>query len=294
MLWPKGLKYKIKTKVKLADFTSFKIGGMAKFFFEPANLQSLRQVLILIRNAGIKVFILGSGSNLLVSDSGLDGIVIRLTAKDFKGVYTKGTCAIAGSGLKLSQLILFAQKNGLSGLEFLAGIPGTLGGALAGNAGAWGSSIGKLVKQVYVLDYNGRPKLINCKGLKFGYRRSNLNKYIIISATLRLQAADRNSIKQKIKSYLLKRLKAQGANTLPNAGCIFKNPGKNSAGFLIDKCKLMGASRGGASVSRVHANFILNSHKAKSGDVLTLMDLIKKKVRSRFKINLRPEIKIWK
>jgi len=294
MLWPKDLKNKIKTKIRLADFTSFKIGGKAKFFFEPDDLESLQRVLALARDAGIKVFIIGAGSNLLVSDSGLDGMVIRLTAKDFKGIYTKGTCIIAGSGLKLNQLILFAQKNGLSGLEFLTGIPGTLGGALAGNAGGWGKSIGDLVRQVYVLDHSGRPKIINCRGLKFAYRESNLDKYIIISATLRLQAADRNSIGQKTRGYLLKRLKRQNNINLPNAGCVFKNPGKKSAGFLIDSCGLKGKIKGGASVSKVHANFILNSNKAKSSDVLALMNLIRRKVKSKFKINLAPEVKIWK
>ncbi|MDD5108072.1 MAG: UDP-N-acetylmuramate dehydrogenase [Candidatus Omnitrophica bacterium] len=293
MFWPKDLNKKIKTKIKLANLTSFKIGGPAKFFFEPTNLENLQRVIILAKSAGVRIFILGSGSNLLVSDSGLDGIVIRLTAKDFKGIYTKGTCIIAGAGLKLSQLILFAQKEGLSGLEFLAGIPGTLGGALAGNAGAWGNSIGDLVKQVYVLDYSGRPRLTNCKELKFSYRKSKLDKYIIISAVLRLQALDKNSITQKIREYLLRRNKSQN-DTFPNAGCVFKNPGKNSAGFLIDNCGLKGETLGGAAVSRRHANFILNSNNAKSSDVLALMALIKSKVKSRFKINLEPEIKIWK
>ncbi|PIQ90815.1 MAG: UDP-N-acetylenolpyruvoylglucosamine reductase [Candidatus Omnitrophica bacterium CG11_big_fil_rev_8_21_14_0_20_41_12] len=293
MLWPKNLSKKIKTKTKLANLTSFKIGGPAKFFFEPADIKSLQRVLALAWRSGIKVFILGSGSNVLVSDSGVDGLVIRLTAKVFRANHAQGTCIIAGGASKLSQLILFAQKKGLTGLEFLAGIPGTLGGALAGNAGAWDRSIGKLVKQVDVLDYRGIPRIINYKELKFAYRKSNLDKCVIISATLRLQAADRNSIVQKIKDYLLKRSKTQD-HRLPNAGCIFKNPGRNLAGALIDKCGLKGKARGGASVSRTHANFILNSHQAKSGDVLALMDLIQKKIKSRFKVKLKPEIKIWK
>jgi len=293
MPWPKDLKNKIKTNVLLSPFTTFKIGGKAKFFFEPANLKSLQEVLAAAKKAGIKVFILGAGSNLLVSDAGVDGIVIRLTTQDFKDIYTQGTCIIAGGGLKLNQLILFAQKNGLSGLEFLTGIPGTLGGAVIGNAGAWGKSIGDLVKQVYILDYNGEAKIINCKELKFAYRKSNLDKYIIISATLRLRSADRNSIEKNIKDYLLRKSKSQN-NNLPNAGCIFKNPDKKPAGFLIDSCGLKGISKGGASVSKVHANFILNSNNAKSNDVLELMNLIRGKVKLKFGINLSPEIKIWK
>lgn len=293
MLWPKDLSKKIKTKIKLASLTSFKIGGPAKFFFEPADIKSLQRGLALAWHNGIKVFILGSGSNVLASDAGVDGLVIRLTAKVFRATHAQGTCIIAGSGLKLSQLILFAQKKGLTGLEFLAGIPGTLGGALAGNAGAWGRGIGELVKQVNVLDYRGILRTINYKELKFAYRESNLDKYIIISATLRLRGADKSLIAQKIKNYLLKRRKNQGDH-LPNAGCIFKNPKRSFAGALIDKCGLKGKTKGGASVSRVHANFILNSQQARSADVLSLMDLIEKKVKSKFKIKLKPEIKIWK
>ncbi len=293
MLWPKDLAKKIINKFSLADLTTFKIGGASRFFFEPADLKSLQKVLVFAKGAGIKVFILGSGSNLLVSDSGVDGIVIKLTAKDFTGICTKGTCIMAGAGLKLNRLILFAQAKGLSGLEFLSGIPGTLGGAISGNAGAWGSAIGKLVREVCVLDYNGKPKLINYKGLKFGYRKSHLDKYIIISATLRLQAVDKKLIEAKIKKYLRKRGKTQYTR-FPNAGCVFKNPGKTSAGVLIDRCGLKGKTKGGASVSETHANFILNSNKAKARDVLKLMSLIKQKVKSRFKVNLTPEIKIWK
>lgn len=293
MNWPKDLSKKIKTKIRLADFTSFKIGGEAKFFFEPAGLEDLQKVLVAAKKFGIKVFILGAGSNLLVSDSGVSGIVIKLKGKDFQGIDKQGSCIIVGSGVRLSRLILFSQENSLSGLEFLTGIPGTLGGALAGNAGAWGKSIGELVRQVFVLDYNGRPRIINQKELKFAYRKSGLNKYIIISATLRLGNSDSKQITRKIKEYLLQRRKTQYTG-FPNAGCVFKNPNKKSAGFLIDRCGLKGKIKGGASVSKTHANFILNSGKAKSADVLALMDLIKKKVKSKFKVELSSEIRIWK
>lgn len=293
MLWPKNLNKKIKTKVKLARLTSFKIGGPAQFYFEPENLQSLRTVLFAAKHAKIKVFILGSGSNLLVGDSGVGGIVVKLTAKVFKQVDKQGNCIIAGSALELSRLIRFAGEKGLSGLEFLTGIPGTLGGALAGNAGAWGKAIGGLVKQVDALDYYGRLKKICRKDLKIAYRSSSLAKFIIISATLRLSPADKNLIKQKVKKYLLSRSKAQ-SNSFPNAGCVFKNPGKISAGGLIDRCGLKGKIIGGASISEKHANFILNFNQAKADDVLALMSLIKRRVKSKFKVKLNPEIKIWK
>ncbi len=293
MLWPKNLNKEIKTGINLAAFTSFKIGGRARFFFEPRDLKSLQQALVCAKKAGVKVFILGAGSNILASDFGIDGLVIKLSGRDFKGLDNPGTCITAGSGLKLNQLILFAEDKGLSGLEFLAGIPGTLGGALAGNAGAWGRSIGERVKEVSVLDYNGRGKLLAGRNLRFAYRKSNLNKYIILSAKLELHAADKDKIAFKIKEYLLRRGKTQG-NSLPNAGCIFKNPAKIPAGLLIDACGLKGKTKGAALISRAHANFILNSGKAKCSDVLSLMDLIQRKVKERFKINLQPEIKIWR
>lgn len=293
MLWPKNLNKEIKTGIKLADLTSFKIGGKAKFFFEPKDLESLQEALASAKKAKVKVFILGAGSNILAGDSGVDGMVIKLSGRDFKGLDNQGTCITAGSGLKLNQLILFARAKGLSGLEFLAGIPGTLGGALAGNAGAWGKSIGERVKEVSVLDYNGRPKLLAGRNLRFAYRKSNLNKYVILSAKLKLHAADKDKIAIKIKEYLLRRGKTQG-NSLPNAGCVFKNPAKNPAGLLIDACGLKGKRKGGALISSIHANFILNASKAKSSDVLSLMDLMRKKVKERFKINLQPEIKIWR
>ncbi|PIQ86615.1 MAG: UDP-N-acetylenolpyruvoylglucosamine reductase [Candidatus Omnitrophica bacterium CG11_big_fil_rev_8_21_14_0_20_43_6] len=293
MLWPKNLSKKIKTKVNLADFTSFKIGGRAEYFFEPQNLKCLQQALISAQQAGLRVFILGSGSNILVSDSGLAGLVIKLNHRNFKRIYCQDSCIIAGSGLKLSQLISFAAKRGLSGVEFLAGIPGSLGGSLMGNAGAWGNSIGALVKQLGVLDYNGKLKNLTAHQLKFGYRKSNLNKYIIIWAKLKLSAENKKVIASRVKEYLLKR-KAAWQNSLPSAGCIFKNPGLDPAGRLIELCGLKGQAKGNAIICGQHANFILNTGGAGSRDVLFLMDLMQRKVKAKFKVNLEPEIKIWK
>ncbi|MFH0917851.1 MAG: UDP-N-acetylmuramate dehydrogenase [Candidatus Omnitrophota bacterium] len=293
MLWPKSLSKKIKTKVSLANLTSFKIGGPAQFYFEPKNLKSLQKALVSAQRAGKPVFILGAGSNILVSQAGIPGLVVRLSSKDFRRCFRQGSCVVAGSGLKLNALILFSKKNNLSGLEFLSGIPGTLGGCLLGNAGAWGKSIGELVSQVGVLDYNGQLKLLAKKQLKFAYRKSNLDKYIIIWAKLKLQAGQKKVIAAKINQNLLQRKQSQG-NNLPNAGCIFKNPPQGSAGRLIDLCGLKGWVRGKAMISPRHANFILNTGQAKSGEVLSLMDLMQKKVKKKFKINLEPEIKIWK
>ena len=293
MLWPKSLSRKIKTKVNLAGYTSFKIGGPAEYFFEPKNLKSLQVALVTAGQAGQRVFILGAGSNILVSQAGLAGLVIRLNSKDFRKCFCQGSCIVVGGGLKLNALISFAKQRNLSGLEFLIGIPGTLGGCLLGNAGAWGKEIGEIVSQVGVLDYNGKLKVLQGKQLKFAYRESNLNKYIIIWAKLKLFMEKKEVISRKINQYLLRRKQSQGSN-FPNAGCIFKNPASGSAGRLIDLCGLKGKASGQAVISNLHANFILNAGGAQSQDVLALMDLMQKKVKERFKINLKPEIKIWK
>jgi len=293
MLWPKSLSKKIKTEINLAGYTSFKIGGRAKYFFEPKGLKSLQQALVSAGQAGVRVFILGAGSNLLVSQAGVDGLVIKLNSADFAKCRCQGSCIRAGAGIKLNKLILFSREKKLSGLEFLAGIPGTLGGALIGNAGAWGKSIGALVKEAGVLDGRGKLKLLKGRQLKFAYRKSNLDKYIIIWARLKLTPAPKKLIAAGINAFLLRRKQSQG-DKFPNAGCIFKNPGRNPASRLIDNCGLKGKARGKAVISRSHANFILNTGRAKSSDVLSLMGLVQKKVKEKFKIKLEPEIKIWK
>ncbi len=293
MLWPKNLSKRIKTKISLAPLTSFKIGGRAEYFFEPENIKDLQQALVSARKNKIRVFILGGGSNILISQPALPGLVIRLSSNSFKQCAIKGCCIVGGSGLKLNQLILAARDKSLTGLEFLSGIPGSLGGSVLGNAGAWGNSIGGLVKAAGVIDYCGKQKILTAKQLKFGYRSSNLGRYIIIWVKLGLRRGQKKAIAAKIREYLLARRKSQGS-LLPNAGCIFKNPVSAPAGKLIDSCGLKGKRCGKAMVSCQHANFIFNTGKASSADVLSLIGLIQKKVRNKFKVNLEPEIKIWK
>ena len=293
MHWPKSLNNKINQSAKLRDHTTFKIGGLARYFLKASNLRQLQDALIFARKKMIRVFILGSGSNILASDSGVNGLVIKLNSPGFKELRIKGRFIDAGSAMKLNQLILLAKDQGLAGLEFLSGIPGTLGGALMGNAGAWGSEIGELVEEIRVLDYNGKIKLLKKQQLKFSYRKSNLSKYIILSARLKLRLAKKEVIMQTIKQYLKQRGKTQ-ENSLPNAGCIFKNPKNLTAGKLIEECGLKLRRAGQAIISGVHANFILNMAKAKSKDVLSLMELARKEVKRKFKVELKPEINLWK
>ncbi|MCK9431727.1 MAG: UDP-N-acetylmuramate dehydrogenase [Candidatus Omnitrophica bacterium] len=293
MLWPKSLKNKIRKDIRLADHTSFRIGGRAKYFFEPEDADALREALIFARESGMRVFILGSGTNILADDSGVDGLVIRLGGRGFCGCVRKGNRIIAGSGLKLSKLVLFSRREGLGGLEFLAGIPGSVGGSLAGNAGAWGKSIAQAVSRAGVLDYRGRLRIISSGAMKFSYRRCSLEKFIVLWAEFKLRHAAEAEVAGRIADYLERRRQSQG-DRLPSAGCAFKNPAGKSAGKLIDLCGLKGVKAGQAVVSLKHANFILNSGKAKSGDVLALMGLMRKDVKNKFGITMETEVKIWK
>jgi len=368
MNWWRNLKGRIRLAEPLKDHTYFKIGGPAKFFIEPQDPNDLKLLLSLVKRYNFPIFVIGRGSNLLISDKGINGVVLRLNAPYFKkiafpplaesaigvigdnlsrqaiqieggippyclnkgagkvrfsvvspstsfrtngersrtirkGSYTflhhkklsyRDNYLNVGSGVLLSRVVLFAQDYGLSGAEFLAGIPGTVGGALAMNAGIAqdNRSIAELVESVTVMDYRGNRKILNKKDIRFGYRTSSLSKYIILSALIKLNRKNKEQINDKIKAYLKYRKLTQDLSK-PSAGCIFRNPTGNSAGRLIDLCGLKGKRIGGAGVSLKHANFILNLENAAARDVLQLTDLIKKEVRKKFNIDLKPEIKIW-
>ncbi|MFA5095831.1 MAG: UDP-N-acetylmuramate dehydrogenase [Candidatus Omnitrophota bacterium] len=290
MNWPKSCA--IKVNYPLREQTTFRIGGKARFFCEPRGEAELAS---LMRSAGknrLPVFVMGAGSNLLVSDKGVKGLVIRLRSPHFKKIALERGCIRAGSGALLAQLIKFSIDRSLGGLEFLVGIPGTLGGALAMNAGCWESSIGELVKEVRVMDRSGKIRLISAREIGFAYRSSGLEKYIILGALLKAQKGRRQQAESKAAAYLGFRLKNQDL-TRPNAGCIFRNPPQRYAGKMIDSCGLKGRRIGGAFISERHANFIMNSGKARSQDVLDLMRLMQNKVRKNFRVTLQPEIKIW-
>lgn len=292
MNWWKGLKSRVRISEPLKNKTTFKIGGLARFFCEPDDAAGLKLLIISARRYKIRVFVIGSGSNILIADRGVNGLVLKLNSGSFKGITNRDNYLEAGSGLALAQLIQAATKTGLSGLESLAGIPGTVGGALCMNAGSGGKCIGDFVQKVKVMDYNGNTKVLHKKDIKFGYRRSSLGKYIILSARLRLAKKNKEEIKNNIKKFLEYRRSTQDI-TFPNAGCVFKNPSRESAGRLIDLCGLKGKRQGGAFVSLRHGNFILNQKNASTRDVLRLMSIIKKRVKHKFNINLEPEIKVW-
>ena len=292
MNWWKSLKGKVKLQEPLKKHTAFKIGGPAKYFIEPNDIRDLKLLLNLLKRYKIPFWVMGAASNILVSDNGIYGAVLRLSSPYFKKVVLKDNSFTLGSGVLLNQVVLSAQRYGLSGVEFLAGIPGTLGGALIMNAGIPEKNIGELVEAVTVIDYNGKIKALSGRDIKFGYRISNLSKYIILSASIKLVKKKRQVIQDNIKRYLDYRRLRQDLSR-PSAGCVFKNPLGYSAGKLIDLCGLKGRRIKDAYISKRHANFILNLGKAKAKDVCKLMGLIKKEVKRKFNITLEPEIKIW-
>jgi UDP-N-acetylmuramate dehydrogenase len=291
MNWPKGLRIKFKEPLKFKN--TFKIGGRAQFYCEPADVSELSSLLIVAKANHIPIHILGAGSNLLIGDGLLKGLIIRLNSPYFKRVRLEKKSIVAGSGILLGSIVKFAQKNSLGGMEKFFGIPGTLGGALFMNAGCWGSSLGEMVKEVEIMDYSGKIKKLKKNELSFSYRKSNLNKCIILGATLVLKKASPSRIKKEISKYVTLRRNSQDLS-FPNAGCIFKNPKEKSAGLLIDACGLKGLRVGGVFISGKHANFILNKGSARFSDVVELMNLVKRRVRREFGLTLEPEIKIWR
>jgi UDP-N-acetylmuramate dehydrogenase len=292
MNWRKDLNLGIKPDQLLKEHTTFRIGGRARIFASADNEDVLRKLLVLARNNKLPVYILGAGSNILAADKGVNGLVIKLDGPLFTGLKFYGDLARVGSGLMLAKVIQEARRRSLSGVESLAGIPGTVGGALVMNAGAWGRCIGDSVKEVRVMDHNGKIRVIRKDGAGFIYRDSKLGKYIVLEAVLKLAKSDKGKISGSIKKILAQRRQSQD-NTLPNAGCVFKNPVKDSAGRLIDACGLKGRRIGKAVISQKHANFILNSGNARSADVLKLLELARRTVKKRFKVTLEPEIKLW-
>jgi UDP-N-acetylmuramate dehydrogenase len=293
MNWLQGLRLKVRFNEPLKEHTSLKIGGRIEYFIEPADSQVLKELLLRLKIAGLEVRVLGAGSNILAGDGLLKAAAIRLSSPAFKGIMRDGSVLYAGSGLPLSQMLSFSVKQGLSGLEFLSGIPGTLGGALVMNAGIPGREIGDLVENIAAMDYNGRIKILSGRQIKFAYRSSNLSRQIVLGAAFRLQPGNRRQIEAQVKRYFRRRRLSQDYRR-PSAGCIFRNPPGFSAGKLIELCGLKGKTIGAAGVSWRHANFILNLGGARAAEVMELMRLIKQEVRRRFGINLQLEVKIWK
>jgi len=284
--------HNVKFNEVMSKHTSFKVGGQADIFLEIGDEEELKNVVTLCNQFQTPYFILGGGSNLLVKDKGIRGVVIKL-AGDFKKtqVFNNGKIVV-GAGVLLPQLVNLTYKKELSGLEFAVGIPGTIGGAVIGNAGVAEKAIGNCVTSVKVLDKEEiEIKKLLPQDCGFSYRNSNLKKYIVLDVEILLTKNKICSIVYNLEKYKQKRKNSQPINP-KSAGCIFKNPTGNFAGKLIDEAGLKGLRIGGAYVSHKHANFILNEGTATAADILNLIAMIKKRVFDKFGIKLEEEIVI--
>ncbi len=286
----------LKEDVLLKDHTTFRIGGPAKYFFIAKTKEDLIKAIKTAQENNLRFFILGQGSNLLVSDKGFNGLVIKV-ASNYSSI-NKSSCSLnkeeakiyAEAGILLSQLVQTSIKNNLTGLEWAIGIPGTIGGAIYGNAGSFGSSISDIIVEVETLNNKLEIKKYSNQECQFGYRDSIFknNKKVILSVVLKLKKGDFKKSPEKIKMIIKER-----SEKIPqgfSAGSIFKNSGDKSAGDLIEKSGLKGKKIGGAQISEKHANFIINLGDAKEEDILTLIVLIKRNIKDKFGIELEEEI----
>jgi UDP-N-acetylmuramate dehydrogenase len=276
----------------LAPYCWMKLGGPAQYFIQPRNLDELLGVVQTCRDLEIPMRWLGGGSNLLIREEGVSGAVLRLSGEGFSRIEVTGTRIKAGAGALLSNLISQAVKEGLAGLETLVGIPGTVGGALHGNAGGRSGDIGQFVESVTVLTPTGEVRTRREDELAFAYRSSNLDEVTILEATFELPRDDPDEITRRMRTLWITK-KATQPYSFQSAGCIFKNPRGISAGLLIDQAGLKGTRIGNAEISDRHANFIVAHPGATAEDVMRLIDLARSKVTEQFGVDLELEIEIW-
>lgn len=276
----------------LAPYTWLKVGGPAQFFLTPRSVEELSRILQVCSEQGIAVHLLGSGSNLLVRDEGVSGAVVRMTDPAFSQVTIDGTTVRAGAGALLSHVIAETVRAGLAGFENLSGIPGTIGGAIHGNAGGRHGEVGPLVKSVTLMDAQGKTFTRNRDELNFSYRQSGLDDLLVLDVTFDLQRDDPDQISDRLRKLWITKKASQPLSS-QSAGCIFRNPRGLSAGELIEQAGLKGTRIGGAEVSDRHANFIVTHQGCTSADILRLMDLIRSKVSGQFGVPLETEVQIW-
>jgi UDP-N-acetylenolpyruvoylglucosamine reductase len=275
----------------LAKRTTLRVGGSADYYFEPDSESDLAAVLQICGKHGVPFVLLGRGSNLLIKDGGVRGMVICLTHPHFSRIETTGYRIYCGAGAKLKQVAADAKRGQLTGLEFLEGIPGTIGGALRMNAGAMGGWMFDVVESLRYMDYAGQTHEDEAAKVKVEYRSCPLLKdHIALGAVLKGHPATREVVEKRMKSFSQKRWESQPA--APSAGCIFKNPGTIPAGKLIDELGLKGTRVGDAMVSQEHGNFIINDGHASARDVLELIEVIRERVKAERGIELETEVQI--
>ncbi|MCM3768014.1 UDP-N-acetylmuramate dehydrogenase [Neobacillus niacini] len=284
---------KVKRNELLAHHTTIKIGGPADLFIEPSSVENLIATMEFIKKHKLNWRAIGRGSNLLVSDKGIEGAVVKL-GSGINHLEVNGTEILVGGGYSLVSLSTLISRKGLSGLEFASGIPGSVGGAVYMNAGAHGSDISKILTKAHILFEDGTMEWLSNEEMSFSYRTSILQKErpgIVVEAVFQLKEGDREAIvaqMQKNKDY---RKDTQPWN-YPCAGSIFRNPLPNYAGKLIEVAGLKGFSIGGAKISELHGNFIVNAGNATAGDVLSLIQHVKDTIYSLYQVKMETEVEI--
>jgi UDP-N-acetylmuramate dehydrogenase len=282
----------VRENVPLADRTWFKLGGPAQFFAEPATIDELLVVVQRSRDERLHVRLLGGGSNVLVRDEGVAGMVISLSGPGFSSITVSGNKVTVGGGAQLANVITAAVGAGLAGLEPLVGIPGTIGGALHGNAGTQAGDIGQWTSRATVMTRGAELVTRERNDLVFAYRQSSLDELVIVDAQFELEEEHPDDLTKRMqKQWIFKKANLPMAHE--NTGCIFRNPRGMSAGMLIDQAGLKGETVGGAEVSQRHANFIIAHPKATTRDVLKLIDLVRSRVAERMCVELETELEIW-
>ncbi len=287
-----GLESIVTENVELAPFTWYRIGGPAKYFIAPKGEDDLREAAARCVENNIPMYVLGLGANLLVSDAGVNGAVFRLSEEHWRRVKYEGTTLEVGAGADMQKLVLRTVRQGLGGIECLAGIPGTVGGGIRMNAGGKFGDIGAIVTKVTVMDQEGTIFERTKDDLVFDYRSTNISAKFILGATMELEEEDPDRIMKKTKEIWMYKRNSQPLST-KNAGCMFKNPRGLSAGALIDQAGLKGFQVGGAEVSTKHANFIIAHPGCRADDVMNMVKIIREKVFEKNQIHLESEVQIW-
>ncbi len=292
MSWLDDFDAFVRRDQPLAERNWLGLGGRAEFLAEPRSEDELAALVARCRQEDLPVRLLGGGSNVLIRDEGVPGVVIQLAAPAFCEIRCTAGGVVAGGGAKLGHVVSTSVREGLAGFESLVGIPGTVGGALHGNAGGHGGDIGQWTWQATVMTRGGEIVGRSRQEMVFAYRKSSLDELAILQAEFRLEEDDPAELTKRMqKQWIIK--KAEQPMAHQNAGCIFKNPRGMSAGMLIDQAGLKGTRVGGAEVSERHANFIVAEQGTNARDVERLIELVKSRVAERLGVELELEIEIW-
>ena len=281
----------IKIDEPMSSHTSFKVGGPADILITPESADQVLDAVKLCKSKNVPYYIMGNGSNLLVKDGGIRGVVVKLTK--LKSIKIQGSRIIVSSGACLKDVSQKALDNSLTGFEFACGIPGSVGGAVTMNAGAYNGEISNVIESVIVIDNHTKKRILNLEQLELAYRMSSILKYgyIVLQVTFKLEKGDHSKINDRIENLNRRRSEKQPLE-YPSAGSTFKRPEGHFAAKLIEDSGLKGMSVGGALVSEKHSGFIINKEDATSKDILDLIKLVQDTVKQKFNVDLYTEVRI--